>query len=83
MNKVLARGRNQTVPDQWQAQIILRVLQKARVIYVSTIDDETVERMHMIPAHSLKEAMDKAKTLVGVENPSVVAIPDGIAVMVR
>ena len=83
MGKVLARGRNQTVPDQWQAQIILRVLQKARVIYVSTIDDETVERMHMIPAHSLKEAMDKAKTLVGVENPSVVAIPDGIAVMAR
>ena len=83
MDKVLARGRNQTVPDQWQAQIILRVLQKARVIYVSKIDDETVERMHMIPAHSLEEAMQKAKALVGVEKPSVVAIPDGIAVMVR
>lgn len=83
MDKVLARGRNQTVPDQWQAQIILRVLQKARVIYVSKIDDETVERMHMIPAHSLEEAMQKAKALVDVEKPSVVAIPDGIAVMVR
>ena len=69
MDKVLARGRNQTVPDQWQAQIILRVLQKARVVYVSSIDDETVERMHMIPAHSLEEAMDKAKALVG-ENPT-------------
>lgn len=82
MDKVLARGRNQTVPDQWQAQIILRVLQKARVIYVSKIDDQTVERMHMIPAHSLDEAMQKAKALVG-ENPTVTAIPDGIAVMVR
>ena len=83
MDKVLARGRNQTVPDQWQAQIILRVLQKARVVYVSKIDDETVEKMHMIPAHSLDEAIQKAKALVGRDDATITAIPDGIAVMVR
>ena len=39
----------------------------------------------MIPAHSLDEALEKADQILsakGIENGSILAIPDGISVMV-
>ena len=70
------------LPDQWQAQILLRILARARVVYVSEAPDEMVRAMHMIPAHSIGEALDVARSLLGKDAPTVTAIPDGIAVMV-
>ena len=81
MREFLSRGRDETVPDQWQTQILLRILGHASVIYVSEMPDETVKEMHMIPAHSLAEAIEKAKGLVG-EGAKIAAIPDGVSVMV-
>lgn len=83
MDRFLSRGRHETVPDQWQTQIFIRVLQKARVIFVSQVDAELVEAMHMIPAADLHEAMEKARKLIGKEDPTITAIPDGVAVMVK
>ena len=83
MDMFLSRGRNDTVPDQWQTQIFIRVLQKAKVIFVSQVEAKTVEAMHMIPASTLEEAMKTAKKLVGKEEPAITAIPDGVAVMVK
>ncbi len=80
--EILARGRGETLPDQWQTQILLRILAKAKVIYVSEAPDEMVRKMHMTPAHSIGEALAIAKTLLSNAAPSIVAIPDGIAVMV-
>ena len=77
------RGREETVPDQWQTQIMLRVLMRARVVYVSEMPDETVRQMHMVPAHSVKEALDTAKTLLGRAAVTVTAIPDGVGVVVK
>lgn len=82
MELFLSRKRNETVPDQWQSQILLRILKKARVIYLSNMPDDLVEEMHMIPAHSLDEAIGKAKELLCKEDVTVTAIPDGVAVMV-
>ena len=83
MKTFLDRGRNETVPDQWQTQIFLRILERATVIYVSDADDDMVMDMHMIPAKSLDEALEKAKQILeDIENPSITAIPDGVAVMV-
>ena len=78
----LSRGRNETVPDQWQTQIFIRVLQRASVIYISEAPDEMVKGLHMIPAHSLEEAMQKAEEIVGKKDATVTAIPDGVSVMV-
>ena len=78
----LSRGRNQTVPDQWQTQIFLRILQRATVVYVSDAPDEMIRAMHMLPAHSIAEAMALAKRLLGKPDPTVTAIPDGVSVMV-
>lgn len=78
-----SRGRKETVPDQWQTQILLRILMHASVIYVSDMPDEVVSAMHMIPAHSIAEALEKAKQLLGKQEISVAAIPDGVSVIVQ
>ena len=78
----LSRGRNETVPDQWQTQIFIRVLQKAKVVYMSDAPDEMVKGLHMIPVHSLEEAMKTAEEIVGNKDATITAIPDGVSVMV-
>ena len=83
MTEFLKRQRGETVPDQWQTQIMLRVLMHATVIYISSVDDETVRQMHMIPAHSIGEALDIAKKLLGQEKLSVNAIHDGVSFIVK
>lgn len=82
MDIFLSRGRNETVPDQWQTQILLRIFMKAKVIYVSDMDREIVEKMHMIPANSLDEAVNLAKKMLSKENVTITAIPDGVSVVV-
>ncbi len=83
MAQFLSRGRTETVPDQWQTQILLRVLMHAQVIFVSSVDDETVRSLHMIPAHSLEEAIEEARRILGQEKLRIIAIPDGVSVIVR
>jgi nickel-dependent lactate racemase len=83
MKSFLDRTPEQTIVDQWQSQIFARVLLKAKVIFVSSCDDQLVEDLHMIPAHSMEEALEKAKELVGKEDYKVTVIPDGVAVIVR
>lgn len=83
MELFMSRGRNETVPDQWQTQIMLRVLMHARVIYVSEMSHDVIEKMHMIPADSIAEALNIAKKLLNKEQITVAAIPDGVSVMVQ
>ena len=83
MNIFLSRDRGETVPDQWQTQIMLRVLMHASVIYISEMPDETVREMHMIPAHSIEEAIIKAKEILNKKDATITAIPDGVAVVVK
>ena len=61
---------------------MLRVLKKAKVIYVSNMADEVVEQMHMTPAKSLADAVAMAKQIVNKADASIVAIPDGVSVIV-
>ena len=75
----------ETMVDQWESQILARILQKAAVVFVSDLPDEMIGDMHMIPAHSLEEALAKADALLaekGICQGKILAIPDGIAVMV-
>lgn len=83
IKKILSRGRLETIPDQWEAQILIRILMKASVIYVSDMPDDVIESMHMIPAHTLDDALETAKAIINKNELSITAIPDGIAVMVN
>jgi nickel-dependent lactate racemase len=74
--------KEKTLPDQWQSQIFARVLKHATVIYVSDAPDEMVENLHMIPAHSIEDAMSKADGLLKNPSATITVIPDGVAVMV-
>ena len=83
MAGILARGRSETKPDQWQAQIFLRVLKKAKIVYLSDADDSLVRSLHMHPVHTLSEAMARADELLGRKGAPVTVIPDGVSVIVR
>ena len=83
MQAFLDRKPEETIIDQWQSQIFARVMLKATVIFISSCDDELVEDMHMIPAHSVEEALKKAKEIVKKEDYMVTVIPDGVSVIVK
>lgn len=83
MQTFLDRKPEETIVDQWQSQIFARVLLKATVIFVSSCEDKLVEDLHMIPAHSIEDALEKAKAIVNKKDYRLTVIPDGVAVIVR
>lgn len=82
MAGILARGRGETLPDQWQAQIMIRIMQRAQVIYISDAPDALVRSLHMTPAHDLQQALELAKQMLPGKDPAVTVIPDGVGVVV-
>lgn len=80
---ILSVDPSQTEFDQWEAQVLARVLMKAHVIVVSNhCDPQMFKDMHMLHAYTIEEALKMAEEFVGV-NKNVTIIPDGIAVIVR
>ena len=85
MEEFLATPPEKTIVDQWQSQIFARALLHATVIYISNADDRIVRDLHMIPAHSISEAVKKADDILagsGIVNGTILAIPDGVSVIV-
>ena len=82
MGIFMARGRDETEPDQWQSQILLRILGRAKVFYLSEQPDALIRQLHMTPVHSVEEALEQAKAFLGKTDPTITVIPDGIGVMV-
>ncbi len=72
-----------TLPDQWEAQILARILVRCRgVIIVSRhIEPCLVGDMHMLHAFSFEQALEMADALLG-EKAAMVVIPDGIGVII-
>jgi nickel-dependent lactate racemase len=83
MREIASRGRGDTLPDQWESQVLLRVLLKHKIIFISSVAPEMVEYMGMIPAPSLESALAKAAELLGKKDASVTAIPDGVGVIIE
>lgn len=82
MDRFVSTPKEKTPQDQWQSQIFARVLKHATIIYVSEADEQIVKDLHMVPAKSLEEALKKAEDILNNPNASIVAIPDGVSVMV-
>ena len=85
MKKFVETPPEETIIDQWQSQIFARLLMKATVVFISDADDELVSDLHMVPAHSMEEALQKADEILaekGITNGKILAIPDGVSVMV-
>ncbi|EHI96893.1 MULTISPECIES: nickel-dependent lactate racemase [unclassified Clostridium] len=83
LNKVLQVSKDKTKPDQWEFQILARILSKNKVIMVTDMcDPEIIKNMHMECAQTIEEALKRAYELKG-ENVKVVVIPDGVSVVVK
>lgn len=83
LNKVLKISKNETKPDQWEFQILARILSKNKVIMVTDMcDTEIIKNMHMDHAFTIEEALKKAYKLKG-DAAKVVVIPDGVSVVVK
>ena len=82
LDRVSHIGRSQTVPDQWESQVLARILNQHRVIMVSDlIKPEIVTNMHMEHAKTFEEALHRAYDIAG-NDAKVAVIPDGLAVIV-
>ncbi len=73
---------SETQFDQWEAQILARILTKCTVIIVSTdCDPKMITDMHMLHASTIGEALNKAEEIKG--KGKITIIPDGVAVIVK
>lgn len=82
LDKAINTPRLKTIPDQWTAQILARILVNHRVIMVSDlVDPKLVTDMHMELASNLDEALALAYAKEG-EAAKVTVIPDGLGVIV-
>ncbi|MGA2590303.1 MAG: nickel-dependent lactate racemase [Bryobacteraceae bacterium] len=83
LDHVAKVNRAHTVPDQWESQVLARILDHHHVIVVSDlVKPELVTNMHMELAKTFDEALRRAYELQGKE-ARVVVIPDGLAVIVQ
>lgn len=83
LEKIAKVPRNETVPDQWEFQILARILDRFTVFIVSDMcNPEMIKNMHMRHAYTFNEALEKAYEIKG-KNSKVVVIPDGVSVIVR
>ena len=70
---------SETIPDQWQSQILARILMKANVIFVTDISlKEKINAMKMRYAFSIDEALQMARC---VPESHVCIIPNGVSVI--
>ena len=82
-DSILATPQERTIPDQWQSQILARILIKHTVIFVTRGElADTIRQMKMDYAPSLDDALKKARALKGA-NASLTIIPNGVSMIVR
>lgn len=83
LKKISQVPRNKTLPDQWQYQILARILQKFTVILVSDeCDHRMINAMGIKSAATPDEALKTAFEILG-DDASVAVIPDGVSVIIR
>lgn len=83
LDRIAKVPRNETIPDQWEMQILARILDKFTVIVVTDqCDPQMLTDMHMEHAFTFEEALQRAFELKG-QAASVTVIPDGVSVVVK
>ena len=70
---------NEPINDQWEAQILAKILKKNKVIIVTKgVDHKITKEMMMEYASTIDEALDLAKKLIPIiKKPKILAIPEG------
>ena len=79
--QIQSTAKKDTVPDQWESQILARILSKFHVVLISEADPELVKAMKMHPARDLPQALEIADRLLGTQG-SITVIPEGISTII-
>lgn len=83
LQEVAGHSRDATVPDQWQYQILARILRTCKVIMVAPMCDRSMlKEMMLDPAPSPEAALKMAFEYVG-SSAKVAVLPDGVSVIPR
>ncbi|SDL41942.1 nickel-dependent lactate racemase [Halarsenatibacter silvermanii] len=80
---IKSRDMSETVPDQWESQILARILDKFEVIMITGAPRKMVEDMYMYKAENMDEALSMAEDMVAEVKPGITVIPDGVSVIVE
>lgn len=82
-DRVLQIPMEETIPDQWEIQILARILVRHKVIFVTDPENrQLIEDMHMTYAENIEEALRMAKEIKG-EDAKIAFVPDGVSVIVN
>lgn len=81
-DEILSRDKYHTVVDQWESQILVRILLNYSVIMVTKASVEMVETFRMHHAKTVDEAIVKAGELLNNHKAKITVIPDGISVII-
>lgn len=81
LEQIQATSKRNTVPDQWESQILARILSKHQVVLVSECDPELVKAMKMHPATDLPQALTLAEKLLD-KSGTITVIPEGISAII-
>ena len=81
LEKIQATPKADTVPDQWESQILARILSRFSVVLISEAEAQLVRDMKMHPANNLEEALEIADGLLGRAG-TVTVIPEGISTII-
>ncbi|MFQ9309029.1 MAG: nickel-dependent lactate racemase [Paraclostridium sordellii] len=83
LEKVRKIPKSETIPDQWEFQILARILEKFTVIMVTDLcNPQMIKNMHMKHASRFEEALQMAFDIKG-KDAKVAVIPDGVSVIVK
>ncbi len=81
MRRLAAVPQGETVADQWESQVLARILCRHPVILVSReCDSGMIRRLHLRHARTASEALSMAFALKG-RDARVAVIPDGVSVI--
>ena len=79
--RIQSTPKKNTLPDQWESQILARILSKFHIVLISEADPALVSAMKMYPASNLEEALATADNLLGFQG-SITVIPEGISTII-
>jgi len=82
MNSIMQVEMEDTIPDQWESQILARILLKNTVILVTDqCDPQMIRDMKMLHASTFEDALEMAYGIKG-RDAKITVIPDGVSVIV-
>ena len=83
LENISAIPRHATTPDQWQYQILVRIMAEFHIIIVTQhCDHQMIRDMKFDAASTIDEALKKAFDITG-RNAKIAVIPDGVSIIAQ